>query len=749
MPSAARATLRLAAAATLLAASGQTQIESQGEALSFALKWCADCHSGREPEGDLNLPSLLGRIITPGDLDRLVDVKEQLEAGTMPPDDEPRPSPEAVSSMASWTDALVTSMGAGPGRVTVRRLSRFEYNRTIDDLFGVHTELSGSFPPDDLGYGFDTIGDAMSFSTLHLEKYAAAAADIADRAIVLEDPDTPPVRHLEAEGMRCSIRRSNRSDGFAALVSNGEFSARLRLPRAGDYLIRVRAYGDQAGGQLPLMAIRVDGQTRKKIEVPQTRHNPAIHELRTTIPGGPHVVSVGFTNDYFRKEEPDRSKRDRNLLVDWVEVVGPVDPTPLPAGHRWILSDHDEQAIAGRLVHRVWRRPAQPADVERLSALMRGALTAGAPVEAAARLALQATLVSPNFLYRIEPGELGSSRGSEDLSGHALASRLSYFIWSSTPDDELLALAAGGQLRDPAVLVEQARRMLAEPRASALSENFAGLWLELRRLAEMEPDPDRFPSFSDDLRADMQRETQMLFESIVREQRSVRDLLDADYTFMNERLARHYGVDGVSGDRFRKVTVTDDRRRGILGHAAIHTITSHPTHTSPVRRGKWILDQILDDPPPPPPPGNDAFSEEEVGHLTTLREKLAVHRAKPECASCHDRMDSLGLALENFDPIGRWRDEEHGAAIDASGALPGGRKIDGPAELRSVLMEGRTFVRCVLTKLFLYAVGREPAAADRLELDRLSRALPADPTVEELVIGIVRLDAFRRREMMR
>lgn len=744
-----RAAVPLATAVILLAPGARAQIGSQGEALSFALRWCSQCHSAPEPEADLDLIGLLGRRIVDDHLDVLVDMKEQLAAGDMPPEGEPQPPREAIDAAISWADDLVRSMSTGPGRVTVRRLSRTEYDRTISDLFGVTTELSQNFPPDDLGYGFDNIGDAVSFSTLHLEKYAAAAADIANNTIVVEDADNPPVLHFEAEAMQCSLRRSYRAGGFGVLVSNGAFLARTDLPRAGEYIIRARACAEQAGGDLARMAFRADRRTLKTVEVPQTKREPGIHELRATLAAGPQVVSVAFTNDYYRPENPDPKNRDRNLLVDWVEIIGPVDAAPLSRGHRWLLADSDERAIVTRMIDRVWRRPAQSTEVERLADLMREVVDAGEPLESGARLALQAALVSPHFLFRVEPDTAAPTGEIEDLSSYALASRLSYFLWSSTPDEELLELARTNALSTPDTLAAQARRLLADPRASALAENFAGLWLELRRLSEVEPDATVFPSFTDELRDAMRRESELLFDSIVKDERAVLDLLHADYTFVNERLAAHYGIEGITGDHFRRVPVLDDRRRGVLGHASIHTITSHPTHTSPVRRGKWILDQLLDDPPPPPPPGNDAFREEEVGHLKTLREKLAVHRAKPECASCHDRMDPLGLALENFDPIGRWRDEEGGAAIDATGALPDGRAIDGPTELREVLGEGRAFVRCLLTKLFLYGIGREPDPGDRVALDTLSRELPGEPTVADLVVAIVRLDAFHRREMMR
>jgi hypothetical protein len=291
--------------------------------------------------------------------------------------------------------------------------------------------------------------------------------------------------------------------------------------------------------------------------------------------------------------------------------------------------------------------------------------------------------------------------------------------------------------------------MLDDPRASALSESFASQWLEIRRLKDVEPDPDRFPSFTDELRADMRRETELLFESVLREKRAVQELLDADWTFLNERLAAHYGVEGVAGPHLRRVRVLDAERRGLLGHASIQTVTSHPTRTSPVRRGRWILEQILGDPPPPPPPGSDSFRDDEVGHLATLREKLAVHRTDPACAVCHGRMDSLGLVLEGFDPIGRSRQHDGGAPIDATAELPDGRRIDGPSALRAVLAEGNALARCLLEKLFVYGVGREVGPADAVALDALLRALPARPTLEELIVGIVRLDAFHSREVAR
>jgi hypothetical protein len=748
-------TRRTAIALAALAAA--TGAQAPADVADTARAWCAQCHSGAEPEAGLDLPALLAHAPGADELGALRSLREQLASGAMPPDGEPQPPTAERARMLAWVERALAAAApaAAAGRVTVRRLSRAEWQNAVFDLFEATTPLARAFPADDLGYGFDNIGDALSFSTLHLEKFAAAAADVARQAVVTEDPARPPVQRCEGEAMTSSI--GERTSGeFAVLITRGELAWSFDAPRDGDYVLRARLAGDQAGSEPVRTAVAIDGEVVLERDVPQTRHALLVFEHPLRLRAGSRRVSIAFLNDYYDPSNADPQRRDRNLLVDWLELVGPVDPPALPRAHRWLFAadprtgtpEDRARPIVRELLRRVWRRPAEGAEIGRLARLVDRAVAGGATFEAGIRRAVQAALLSPHFLFRIEPGAIGGSR-AQLLDGHALATRLSFFLWSSVPDERLLELAGTGLLGARDVLAGEARRMLADPRASALAHDFAAQWLGLRALEEHTVDPARFGEFAPALRADLRHETELLVESILREKRSVRELLDADYTFLNARLAAHYGVPGIEGEHFRRVRVRDARRVGLLGHASVLAVTSEPTRTSPVRRGRWILDTLLGDPPPPPPPGDDSFREEDVGHLATQREKLAAHRAAPQCAVCHVRMDAFGLALENFDPVGRWRTEEAGEPIDARTALPGGPAFDGPGDLRAWLRAGNAFVRCLAGKLFVYGVGREPSGADDLALDALVAGLPPEPTFEELLTGIVQLDAFRKRDAMR
>lgn len=726
---------------------------------AFLARWCATCHAGEKPEAGLDLGAL---ALDPPRLEvltRLLEVRQRVVAAEMPPAGGERPTADEVRGFVAALDGVLTAGDAAlppdPGRVLVRRLSRFEYGRTVKHLLALDYEAGAAFPADDLAYGFDNVGDVLSVSPLLLEKYADAAAEIARRAVWLEDPDHPPVRRFEAEGMTSSLgAESQRGDG-AGLFSNGSVTVRVDLPRDGEYLLRARAFGQQAGPDPCRMAFLVDQKPLATVDVPETRAAPAVKEHRLRLTAGAHEVGVAFTNDHYRPSDPDPTQRDRNLVVDWVEVVGPVDRLEVPASHRRLFAKDPGKGppkaratpILRDLVPRAWRRPVTAEEVSRLAALVQGAVDRGQRFEEGVGLALQAVLVSPHFLFRLEPGAATGAGGSpRDLDGYAIATRLSYFLWSSLPDEPLLAEAARGRLSDPEVLAAQAKRMLADAKAWALAENFAVQWLELRNLATASPDPERFPGF-DALRVPMRREAEYLFGEVLRERRDVRDLLAPDFTYLNAPLAAHYGIPGVEGEVFRKVALTAGGRGGVLTLAGVLTVTSNPTRTSPVKRGKWVLENVLDAPPRPPLPGVDSLDETAVVRsAASLRERLETHRAKPECAVCHARMDALGFALERYDPIGRRREQDEGGPVDARGLLPDGRALDGPEALRAALRDDAAFLRCLAKKLFTFALGRTPTPRDALALFARVAALEGSRvTLEDLVVAIVRMEAFRQR----
>ncbi len=730
------------------------------DAKPFLDTHCAVCHSGASPEGGLDLAGFTVDPPSLRDVGRLLDLRRRVVAAEMPPLTSERPPAEAIARFVAWADlALVAAdraLPSDPGRVTVRRLSRFEYGRTMKHLLDLDFEPGAGFPADDLGYGFDNIGDVLTMSPLLLEKYADAAEEIARRAVWLEDPKNPVVRRLEAEGMVSSIGVESLQGDRVNLFSPGNVTAFVTLPRDGDYLLRARVFGQQAGPEPARMAFLVDEARRAPLDVPETQAAPGVREERLRLTAGRHQVGAAFTNDYYRPESPDPTQRDRNLVVDWLEVVGPVDVLPPPASHARLLAKDPgakssvkvrAAAVVKDLASRAWRRPASGDEVKRLVTLVEGAVGAGKRFEEGLGLALQAVLVSPHFLFRLEPGAATGTGGtSKDLDGHTLATRLSYFLWSSLPDEALTALATRGKLTDPQALEAEARRMLADPRSKALAENFAVQWLELRNLSALAPDPQRFPGF-ERLREPLRREAELVFDAVLREKRDLRELLTARFTFVNGALAAHYGLPAVEGEELRRVELLDERRGGILALGGVLAVTSNPTRTSPVKRGKWVLENVLDAPPRPPPPGADSLDEAAAtASAATLREKLEIHRQNPECATCHTRMDALGFALERYDAVGRLREEEGGRPVDTRGLLPDGRAVDGLATLRTALLDDHAFLRCLARKLFTFALGRAPTPRDEIALFALAEGLPREkPTLEDLILAVVRSEAFRKR----
>jgi hypothetical protein len=487
-------------------------------------------------------------------------------------------------------------------------------------------------------------------------------------------------------------------------------------------------------------------------------------KVRVPVKAGTRTLVATFIKDTVMPEGILAASRDRAFFegVGSISVAGPFDvqgPGSTPSRERIFIchpvSAAEEapcaEKIVASLAHRAYRRPVTADDLPELMALYRqGAANGG--FEAGVRLALQKILVSPDFIFRVELDPSEAQGGSvHRVSDVELASRLSFFLWSSIPDDELLAVAERGELNDPAVLERQARRMLADPRSQALAKNFAGQWLFLRNIARIQPDPAVFPNFDENLRQALGQETELLIESTLREDRSVADLLDTDYTFVNERLAEHYGIEGIYGNEFHRVAIKDPNRRGLLGQASILAVTSYPNRTAPTLRGKWVLEQLLGTPPPPPPPNVPSLKEDASAKTMTMRARMEEHRANPSCAACHRLMDPLGFALENFDGIGRWRDSAAPGtgAIDASGALPDGTPFDGPAGLRDILLGKRDqFVETFTERLLTYALGRGLEEYDQPVIRRITREAAADDQRwSSIILGIVKSAPFQMRRV--
>lgn len=738
---------------------------------------CLTCHSGEAPEAQLNLEPVVDAGLAALDLPHLDRLHALLRTGAMPPPEEPRPEAATLSAALDALDAerqRRAAAAAHPGRVTLRRLNRTQYNCTIRDLFGMpDLRPADEFPADDVGYGFDNIGDVLMLPPALVERYLVAAERIAQRAILAPETYQPPSQSIEGsefvslDGVTAGTRR-----GRHTLASSGELAHDVSLALGGPYEIAVTASGDQAGDEPPRMVLRLSasgesaGNEKREIasfDVAAVAEHPETYRTTLQLEPGEYTLWIDFVNDYYRPEPGGQGAEDRNLHLHAAEIRGPlhISQAMTPESHRRLIvsapsaasDDWDERARAGLrpFVRRAYRRAVDDEEVERLVAVTRLAQPNGESFERGMQLAVTAVLTSPQFLFHVErPAERQAVGDREPLGDYELANRLSYFLWSSMPDDELLALAERGRLRDPQVLDAQAQRLLADPRSATFLDSFAEQWLHLRELWRLTPDPKRFPDFDDELRAAMWGETRALFEHVVRQDLSVLDLIDADYTFLNERLARHYGIEGVSGPELRKVPLADRRRGGLLAQASVLSVTSNPTRTSPVKRGRWVLEQLLGEPPPAPPPGvpplaDDSGKKELTG---TLRQRMEQHRADPSCAVCHRRMDAVGFGLENFDAIGAWREADGGAVIDASAELGPGQAFAGPAELKALLRRDPAgFYRTLSQKLLTYALGRGLELHDRLAVEKIASGLAAaDGRFARLVSEIVASEPFRFRQ---
>lgn len=568
--------------------------------------------------------------------------------------------------------------------------------------------------------------------------------------------------------------------GERVLEHNGDVTMDLSLPREAEVILRAQAYAQQAGAEPARMEFRVDGQPMKTFDVsaPATLQplagqrpfspvllvpQPFVYELKTKLPAGEHRFTAAYVNDFADPANRNPNLRDRNLIVRSLEsatlgeaVLPPSPPAPIAQLFAAALIREKSpptgnlataRAILTPFARRAWRRPVLPAEMDRLQQLYEIARQQGDSFEAGIKLAMKAVLVSPHFLFIGQtPPPSTPSTEPRLLDEFALATRLSYFLWSSMPDDELLGLAENGRLR--ANLPLQVRRMLASPKARALVDNFAGQWLQFRNLETFQPDKALFPNYDPALRAAMQRETELFFEYVLREDRSVMDFLTGDFTFVNARLAKLYGLRGLFGEEFQKISLVDTPRRGVLTQASVLTLTSNPTRTSPVKRGKWILENFLGAPPPPPPPAVPALAADSHPLTGTLRQEMEQHRANPACASCHERMDPIGFGLENFNAIGAWRNQEAGVTIDASGRLGTGDGFAGAVELAQLLAQKKrgNFLHCLAEKMLTYALGRGPEYYDRPALDGIVNALEQNQTrFSALVVAIAESFPFQMR----
>ena len=773
------------------------EAQEPGAQLALIDRYCVGCHNERTLAGDLALDN--ADLAAVGEHGAVWEkVVRKLRGGLMPPAGRPRPDPSTQAAFVSWLETeldLAATAAPNPGRTeTLHRLNRTEYQNVIRDLLEVETDVSTLLPADDGSYGFDNMAGTLRVSQVLMERYLAAARHIASVAV-----GRPPASP-KADVFRVPIEQPQYEhvDGLpfgtrgGMLVpyhfpQNGEYGIRvqLRCPNMKDLAcdgalgfverhdLEVAVDGERVHLFTFLPELVGSGERFYELVAAGSRDG---HEVRVPITGGPHEVTVAFLakptieSQQARKrfEKPFYYKAEAMAIyqpfLEAVTITGPFDATGIgetPSRSRiftCVPATQDAELpcatqILSALARRAYRRPVTDADVSGLLTFFTEGRRDGGEFEAGIEMAIRALLVSPELLFRVERDPAAITPGTPyRISDLELASRLSFFLWSSIPDDELLALAEQGTLHDPPTLEGQVRRMLRDRRSEALTYNVAGQWLQLRNLEALRPYEPQFPDFDEALRRAFRRETELFVDNHVREDRSVLDLLTSDYTFVNERLARHYRIPNVRGDDFRRVSLTDDSRRGLLGHGSILTLTSHPTRTSPVIRGKWVLQNILGTPPPEPPPNVPALPEDDVTAKTalTVRERIAQHRANPVCASCHAMIDPIGFALEHFDAVGTLRTHDDSFnAIDASGSLPDGTPVNGAASLRAALVRRpERFVTTVTERLLTYALGRGLEYSDAPAVRQIVRdAARNEYRFSSLILGVVNSVPFQMRRV--
>jgi hypothetical protein len=773
---------------------GQRPSPSPADHDAFVHQYCADCHNAIDLAGGLDL----GRFATADlstELETWEKVVRKLRVEMMPPADAARP-PEALrSSIVASLEQRLDAIGRkhpNPGPSLTRRLNRAEYAYAIRDLLDLRIDSSALLPPDDAAYGFDNNAEALVTSPFLIEQYLSAAGKIA--ALAVGDPDTGPA------GQTFRFRQDASQDQQIAGMPVGTVGGGMVdivLPLDGDYRLDVRYFKSNLGAMKGLelereVEIAVDGERIHLATIGGPDDFRALMrnitagadavEARSsttaTLTAGPHRISVGFIyrgtlQSTVRLQPYLRSSHDildvtGHPHIETLTITGPyaaTGPGDTPSRRRIFQcrpANPSSEAsaaeidcareILARLARQAYRGQESPRDLETLLAFFaEGRARNG--FEGGIQTAIERLLASPKFIFRTERDPQAMPAGTvHPVTDLELATRLSFFIWSSLPDEALLEVAAQGRLSDAGELQQQVRRMLHDPKAHSLVDNFAGQWLYLRNLRSMVPKSDAFPDFDDNLRQAFLSETELFFDSVLQEDRPVTDLMTADYTFLNERLARHYGIEGVYGAHFRRVTLANPARWGLLGKGSVLMVSSHTDRTSPVVRGKWVLDNLLGAPPPAPPPDVPVLEDTTGvdGQVLPLRERLVAHRANAVCAACHALMDPIGFALENFDAVGAWRDYEYGSdspPINAEGRLLNGSEVSGPIELRQALLaKPEIFVSTVIEKLLVYALGRGLVATDMPVVRGILRdAANNDYRCSDLIAGIVASDAFRLR----
>ena len=775
----------LAAAALLLSACGALADAppfSQA-GVAFLEKHCVECHGAKKQKADLALHEFRDDLSVLKARRRWKEVAEMVRSGEMPPEKQPQPEAgerKAFLDSVAAVFAKANNAKPDPGRAPQRRLNRQEYNNTIRDLLHVDLRPADDFPSDEVGHGFDNIGDVLSVSPVLMERYLDAAERIAEQAIPVNQ--LKPAKRTQA-GRYCEPASPfTPTDRFRPIcateteaIRSGPLNTPAHMPADGEHVMRLRLYANAPSGRPVKLALlvtgeglakpapdsevaKLDGVSRlnlkrcmilKIVEV-SARDEAHAEVIEARIP-----PTAGIERIAVAALKPAPGEAAPTIFVEYLEYEGPLDARSPATKSLMVFTPgkperEQTRELLSRFVTRAWRRPVAPEELDRLCALVDYTVGHGATWEEGLRRAVSAVLASPKFVFRLEPDGQPENREPHAVGEFALATRLSYFLWSTCPDEELLQLAAERKLG--ANLDAQVRRMLNDPRSAALVENFALQWLQIGRLVTHSADDKTFPRWRPTLRASMIEETRRFCAEVLRDDRRILDLLDADFTWMDRRVGEIYKISppgGFKGDEWQRVSLAGTARGGLLTQLSVLTVTSNPTRTSPVKRGKWVLEQILGNPPPPPPADVPSLDDGKRKELTgTFRQKLEQHRADPKCANCHAKMDAFGFALENFDGIGQWRDrDETGAPVDPSGKLANGDKLAGPGDLKALLKNRKDdFARCFTEKLMTYALGRGLEYTDEPAIERIQTALArGDYKFSTLLIEIAKSAPFQLR----
>ena len=769
-----------------------TQPSGQEAATQQALvkQYCVGCHNNKLKTASLSLEGLdLSKVSA--DADTWEKVLRKVSANQMPPGGLPHPTESAGKAFTAYLQTQLdgaATASPNPGHPTIHRLNRAEYSNAIRDLLALDIQPGSKLPPDDSGYGFDNIGDVLSLSPVLIERYMSVSRMIARLAV--GDTDVKPqidvftpvkeVRAASKGGPK--IARNERISDDLPFDSAGGLSFEYTFPVDAEYSFKIKlpapapGFGETAapeGQTLDLTMPVKAGVHHVGLTFMRSSAVPEILPALAAVRGGGGAAGRGATPPSVMAHLDLRLDGARLKLYDVPEVGNAASFNSLAIGGPYNISGpgsspsrekifvckpaaaRDEDPCARKILstlgRRAYRRPFSDADVKPLMVFYAAARKEGGSFDNGIEMALRAMLVSPDFLFRVERDPVAAAPGSvHRVNDYELASRLSFFLWSSIPDDELLKLAEQGKLKDEKVVGQQVARMLDDPKSKAFGSNFAGQYLYLRNLASMKPDPDEYPEYDANLRRSFQTETEMFFNSMVRDNRPVTELLDAKYTFVNQRLAEFYGIPDVYGPQFRRVELTDPNRGGVLGQGSLLTVTSYPNRTSVVQRGKWVLENLLGTPPPPPPPNIPSLDPHGKSGKLSMRQAMEAHRANPVCASCHSRMDPIGFALENFDGVGEWRDKDNGLPIDASGKLPDGTKFNGAAGLKQLLLTQHRdeFITTFTEKLLTYALGRGLESYDRPAVRAIMRdAAKQNDTIPALIESIVKSPQFQMRKV--